>query len=187
MHSTGFLSVLLIPLAPSHLWVFARAVHTSKGISPLPFTCMPHAHPSRPQHRHHLLQEVSLAILLPQYSVWPLSWHQLHFCDWFFNCPSSAGLSIRGQGHIQYPSVEWINIETKGIWCYPEEPSPFPPAMVSNTRFWVYLHFSKIIHKYSLKSNVLGQLLKVNPLLLCESAPLIYTLGKHVLLESGLS
>lgn len=52
--------------------------------------------------------------------------------------------------------------------------------MVSNTRFWVYLHFSKIIHKYSLKSNVLGQLLKVNPLLLCESAPLIYMLGKHV-------
>ena len=55
----GFL-VLLIHHTPFHLWVSAHAVHSSNSISPLPFTWMPCAHPSRLQHRPHLLQEVSL-------------------------------------------------------------------------------------------------------------------------------
>ena len=61
--------VLLIYHTPFHLWVSAHAVHSSNSISPLPFTWMPCAHPSRLQHRPHLLQEVSLTVvLLPRHS-----------------------------------------------------------------------------------------------------------------------
>lgn len=74
--------VLLIRHAPFHLWVSAHAVHSSNSISPLPLTWMPCAHPSRLQHRPHLVQEVSLTVvLLPRHSAQPLSWHQFHFSD----------------------------------------------------------------------------------------------------------
>lgn len=73
-------TLTLLDFSQFFVWVFAYAVHSSKSISPLPSTWMPHAHPSRLQHSHHLLQEASLTIfLLPQHSALPLSWHQLHF------------------------------------------------------------------------------------------------------------
>lgn len=71
--------------------------------------------------------------LLPQYSILPLSWNQLYFCEWFFF--SSARLSTwRSEPHLI--PVYWINTEIKESWCHLEESSFFPNTMVSNTCFW---------------------------------------------------